>query len=290
MTIMRNTLTMLVAGCVVAAAAGCATTPSALDRGIAHFRAGQYFFAADDFNDAVRQNPSSVAAYVNRGITRVRLGELNAAIEDYNRAIQLAPGDPDIYFARGNALVSAGQYLPAIDDFTRAIELSPQSAKAWFNRGTARSLLGQSDTAMKDWLHAIDVETDPWAKSAMRRSAGLEAQPAVAAATPVVGQPTTAGTVAPAPKPGMGTAALPLPPPATLAATPPASPAASPPPSSVSAPAIDARALATRAISRELDGDHDGALADLRTALTMEPDPARREHIQGLLRLLESPR
>ena len=289
MTIMRNTLTMLVAGCVVAAVAGCATTPSALDRGIAHYRAGQYFFAADDFNDAVRQSPNSVAAYVNRGITRVRLGEFNAAIEDYNRAIQLAPGDPDVYFARGNALVSAGQYQPAVDDFTRAVELSPQSAKAWFNRGTARSLLGQSDAAMKDWLHAIEVETDPWARSAMRRSAGLETPPAVAA-TPVVGQPTTAGTVAPAPPPGMGTAAVPLPPPATLAATPPASPAASPPPSTQSAPAIDARALATRAISRELDGDHDGALVDLRTALTLEPDPVRRENIQGLLRLLESPR
>ena len=285
---MRKTLTMLVAvGCLAAAAAGCATSPNALDRGIAHYRAGQYFFAADDFNDAIRQNPNSVAAYVNRGITRVRLGELNAAIEDYNKAVQLAPGDPEVYFARGNALVAAGQYAPAIDDFTRAVELSPPFAKAWFNRGTARSLSGQSDAAMKDWLHAVDVETEPWARSAMRRSAGLEAAPAVSAAGPPAGQPTTVGTVAPAPPPGMGAATVPLPPPATLAATPPASPAASPPPT---AKAIDARALTTRAISRELDGDHDGALADLRTALSMEPDPARRENIQGLLRLLESPR
>jgi tetratricopeptide (TPR) repeat protein len=287
MTIMRKTLTMLAIGWVVAAVAGCATGPAALDRGIAHYRAGQYFFAADDFNDAIRQDPHSVAAYVNRGITRVRLGELNAAIEDYNRAIQLAPGDPDVYFARGNALVAAGQYEPAIEDFTRAVELAPQSAKSWFNRGTARSMLGQRGEAMKDWLHAIDLETDPWARSAMRRSAGLEAQPAVTAAGPPAGQPTTVGTLAPAPPPGMGPAAVPLPPPATLAATPPASPAASPPPSTS---AIDARALTTRAISRELDGDHDGALADLRTALTKEPDPARRDHIQGLLRLLESPR
>lgn len=283
---MRKTLTTLFAGCLVAAA-GCATNPSALDRGIAHYRSGEYFFAADDFNDAVRQSPNSVAAYVNRGITRVRLGELNAAIEDYNRAVQLSPGDPEIYFARGNALVAAGQYTPAVDDFTRAIELSPRFAKAWFNRGTARSMAGQRDAAMKDWLQAIEVETDPWAKSAMRRSAGLEAPPAVTAAGPPAGQPTTAGTVAPAPPPGMATDGVRLPSPATLAATPPTSPAASPPPT---AAMIDARALATRAISRELDGDHEGALTDLRTALTMERDPTRREHIQGLLRLLETPR
>jgi tetratricopeptide (TPR) repeat protein len=284
---MRKTLTTLFVGCVVALA-GCATNQSALDRGVVHYRTGQYFFAADDFNEAVRQNPNSVSAYVNRGITRVRLGELNAAIEDYNRAVQLAPSDPDIYFNRGNALVAAGQYGPAVDDFTRAVELSPGFAKAWFNRGTARSLAGgQADAAMRDWLHAIDVETDPWARSAMRRSAGLETPAAVASARPPAGQPTTAGTVAPAPPPGMATGGVPLQPPATLAATPPASPAASPPPSAAT---IDARALASRAISRELDGDHEGALADLRTALTLEPDPARREHMQGLLRLLETSR
>ena len=140
---------------------------------------------------------------------------------------------------------------------------------------------------MKDWVHAIEVESDPWARSAMRRSAGLEPPPAGASSGPPAGQPTTAGTVAPAPPPGMTTGGVKLPPPATLAATPPASPAASPPPSSRG---IDARALATRAISRELDGDHDGALADLRSALTIEPDPSRRDHLQGLLRLLETPR
>jgi len=283
---MRKTLTMLAVGCAVAAAAGCATAPTALDRGIAHYQAGQYFFAADDFNDAIRQSPNNVDAYVNRGITRVRLGELNAAIEDYNRAVQLAPGDPEIYFARGNALVAAGQYGPAIDDFTRAVGLSPQFAKAWFNRGTARSLAGQGDAAMKDWLQAVTVETDPWAKAAMRRSAGLEPASAVAAVASPAGQPTTVGTVAPAPPPGMGSNAVPLPPPATLAATPPASPAAGPP----TARSTDARALATRAMSRELDGDRAGALADLRSALTLESDPSRRGHIQALIQLLESAR
>src|SRR5438067_5480460 len=32
----------------------------------------------------------------------------------------------------------------------------------------------------KDWVHAVEVESDPWARSAMRRSAGLEAPPAAA--------------------------------------------------------------------------------------------------------------
>src|SRR5256885_14110590 len=125
---MRKRLTMLVVGC--AAAAGCASNPGALDRGIAHYRSGQYFFAVDDFNEAVRESPKSVAAYVNRGITRVRLGDLNGAIEDYNRAVQLAPGDPEVYFARGNALVAAGQYPPPAHEDTRPRQPPPRLPRA----------------------------------------------------------------------------------------------------------------------------------------------------------------
>jgi hypothetical protein len=83
----------------------------------------------------------------------------------------------------------------------------------------------------------------------------------------------------------MGTAAVPLPPPETVAATPPVPPAASPP-----SMQIDARAMATRAIGRELDGDRFGAIQDLRAAIVLEPDPARRASLEGLLRLLEQPR
>jgi tetratricopeptide (TPR) repeat protein len=271
---MRNTLTTVALGGALALAAGCTTTTTALDRGIAHYREGLYLFAADDFSEAVRDNPTWATPYVNRGVARVRLGRVVNAIEDYNRALELDPNDPAIYFNRGNALVAAGQYGPAAADFTRAVELSPVFAKAWFNRGSARALAGQRELAMQDWLHAIEVEGDPWARAAMRRSAGLEPGTAVAS---VVGTPTTASTVAPPPPPGMTTAGVPLPP----AVAPPTAAAASP-------ASIDARTLAVRAMSREVDGDHEGALRDLRAALAAEPDPARRQSLEQLLRKLEA--
>jgi tetratricopeptide (TPR) repeat protein len=286
---MRKTLTTVTLGAVVALTAGCVMSSGPFDpfdRGLTYYNNGQYFFAADSFSEAVRQDPTSSAAYVNRGVARVRLGEINAAIDDYNQAIQLKPSDPAIYFNRGNALVAGGHYGAAVEDFSRAVELSPVFAKAWFNRGTARSMSGQADAARHDWLHAIEIESDPWARAAMRRSAGLEAAPAMAVAGVPAGQPTTVGTVAPAPPAGMATDAVPLPPPATLAATPPTAPAASPP----TAQSIDARTLATRAIGRELDGDHAGAIQDLRAALAIEQDPARRASLESLLRMLETPR
>jgi hypothetical protein len=275
---MYKTLTMATLGWVVALTAGCAGYLSPLERGIAHYREGDYFFAAADFSEAIRKDPRSVQAHVNRGVARLRLGRINEAVEDFNRAIALSPDDPEIYFNRGNALVAAGLYDIAVEDYTRAVTMTPTFARAWFNRGSARALAGQADGAMRDWQQAIAVEADPWARAAMRRSAGLDGGPALAA----VGVPTTATTVAPPPPPGTASGAVPLPPPQTLAATPPVPPAASPPPES-----IDARALATRAVGRHLDGDRVGALQDLRAALDLEKDPARREALANLLQMLE---
>ncbi len=154
-------LTTAALGCVLALAGGCATAPRALDGSLAYYRDGLYLFAADEFSEALRQDPRLAAAYVDRGVAPVRLGRHAEAIEDYNRAIAVL-----------------------------------------------------------------------------------------------------------------------LPPPATLAVTPP-TPAASP-------ASTEARALAMRAVSREVDGDHEGALNDLREALVVEK--ARRASLENLLHKLEGAR
>jgi hypothetical protein len=52
-------------------------------------------------------------------------------------------------------------------------------------------------------------------------------------------------------------------------------------------PPPDARALANRALDRELAGDRAGAIADLKAALQHEQDPKRRVGLENLLRLLD---
>lgn len=266
------------------ALAACVTAVSRGDEGRTLYESGNYLAAADAFTDDIRLHPRSAAAWNNRAVARVRLGDLSGAILDYNRAVELSPSDAELYFNRGNALVAAGQYMDAIRDFDRAVTLVPSYARAVFNRGTAYALAGQPDAARRDWQAAVQLEGDPYAKSAMRRSAGLDVAAAPAVAV-VPGQPTTASTIAPAPALGVRPGAPPLPttPPGALFPNVASEPAASP-------TAIDARALTSRAISRELDGDHAGALQDLNAAQALEPDAARREAIARLLRLLETPR
>ena len=251
---------------------GCSTTSSSssLDRGNMFYRNSEYVSAADAFSEAIARNPRSAAAWNNRAAARLRMGEVNNAIADYNKAIELAPNDAEIYYNRGNGLVAAGQYKEAI---------------------AAYAMLGQRDAAQADWSRAIALEPDPWAKAAMRRSAGLDPTPVVAAG-PATGATQPAVASAPPPDAGRATA----PPPVIVAAPPTlpptvtvAPPTAQPQPAA-SVQALDARALASRAITRELDGDHTGAIQDLKTAAQLEPDASRRASIANLIRLLDTPK
>jgi hypothetical protein len=63
--------------------------------------------------------------------------------------------------------------------------------------------------------------------------------------------------------------------------------ASAPPPA---ARPLDSRALAARGLEKELGGDHEGAIADLRAALVIEPDPERRQGVVNLLQLLDTAR
>ena len=53
---------------------------------------------------------------------------------------------------------------------------------------------------------------------------------------------------------------------------------------------LDSRALAARGLEKELRGDHEGALVDLRAALAVEADPERQQGIRNLLQLLDTRR
>ena len=175
------------------------------------------------------------------------------------------------------------------------LERSPSYAKAFFNRGTAYALLGQRAVAQAEWATAVAFESDPWTRSAMQRSAGLGPAPAIVS---VVTPDSPPPNVTSAPAPGTGPGTVPIArTPSPVKAVPPVPPAGLPQvlvtgsvAPSASPQALDARALASRAVTRELDGDHAGAMQDLKTALTLEPDAARRAGIANLLRLLDTPR
>jgi Flp pilus assembly protein TadD len=238
---------------LTAALAGCAGS-SSLDRGVALYRAGRYVEARDAFDTVVRRHPDSAAAYVDRGATRIRMSDVSGALADYTRALELNPLDPDTYYNRGNAYVLLSKSADAIADYSRAIALRPDYAAAYFNRGTTRAQAGDPVAARADWTYAATIERNPDTRTAMLLSTAIGGEPSleVSSASP----PTLSRLAEPAP---------------TVLS------------------AVDTRALTARGVAREIDGDREGARADLQAALDLETDAARRAAIARLLRLLDAP-
>jgi tetratricopeptide (TPR) repeat protein len=243
----------LVVTIAAAALAGCVADPRAFDRGMLAFQDGRYREAVDAFSESLRLAPESAAALNNRAVARMRLGDTRGALDDYDRALGLSPNDPDIYFNRGDARVVAGDLRGGLDDFTRALALRPGFARAHFNRGTTLLMVGDVQGARGDFAAAIAAEPDPGKRAEMQRAAEAEAP----------GPRTFPSASPPEPVPAMAT---------------------------VTAQQLDARALATRGLSRELDGDRAGAIQDLRSALAIETNPTRRAAIERLLGVLETTR
>ncbi len=257
--------------------AACAS-PTAFDRGLANLRAGRYAEAKAAFDEALQ---ASAAALANRGVARARLGDLDGAIDDYTRALDLAPGDGDILFDRGNAWAAKGEYQRAMADFRRAAETDPRRAQALFRNA------------------AIELQREPNVTAAPRPREAVAAAPPAAAPSPPPAPERTAPALAgtpPAPEAGPAT-----PEPAPTSAPPPARASEVAPEKGVpstpavamappAAPELDARALGSRALTRELQGDHAGALEDLRAAIVRETDPERLTGLRNLLLLLESQR
>jgi tetratricopeptide (TPR) repeat protein len=253
---------VLPAAALIAACASPGTT--AFEDGVRLYREGYYASARDAFDTAVTNDPRNAAHFNNRGVAKARLGDLDGAVLDYTRALQLTPTDAEILFNRANAYAAAGNLPAAINDFTAAVTLRPSYSQAYFNRGTVRSVAGDVSGAVADWQWAVETEADPWTRAAMRRGSGLD----YVYASPGLPRVGLANPSAPA---------VVTPPPA-------------PQPEALTPQALDVRALVARAFSREVEGDRAGAVADLRAAVTAEPDATRRARIDHLLRVLEASR
>jgi len=107
----------------------------------------------------------------------------------------------------------------------------------------------------------------------------------------VAGVPATPSVDNPAPtRKSVESAAAPVAPAPPASEAAPSSAAPSREVASLPPAPLDSRALAARGLEKELQGDHDGALADLRGALVIEPDPERQLGIRNLIQLLDTRR
>jgi type IV pilus assembly protein PilF len=136
----------LIAGAVLALAAGCATQPpesssTGVDTGVivgevsdprnrarihtelaaAYYSRGSMAVALEELRTAAAADPSYAATYSMFGLVYMELRETKLAQENFERGLQLSPNDPDINHNYGWFLCQTGHETESIRYFLRAI-------------------------------------------------------------------------------------------------------------------------------------------------------------------------
>ena len=128
------------------------------NRGNAYDGKGEYDRAIQDYDQAIRLNPSNADAFNNRGVSYFHKSDYDRAIQDYDQAIHLNPNHATAFYNRGVAYKRKGDHDRAIQDFDQAIRLNPSDATAFNNRGTAYDDQGEYDRAIQDYDQAIRLK------------------------------------------------------------------------------------------------------------------------------------
>jgi tetratricopeptide (TPR) repeat protein len=127
-------------------------------RGVEHHRRGEIDQAMDDFNMALKFDPTYATAYYNRGVAYYDKGDRDSALAYYSRAIELNPRYADALYNRGIVRKEKGDLDGAIADYDRALLLKPRLTVIWNNRGIARKEKGDFDGAIADYSRAIKLD------------------------------------------------------------------------------------------------------------------------------------
>lgn len=157
-------------------------------RGNAYSDKGDYDRAIQDFNQAIKLNPTYGLAFYTRGFAYDNKGDYDRAIQDYDQTIRLLPNATQGFDGRAEAYDAKGDREHAIQDFTQAIVLDPSDARGYYGRGVDRFCLAQFEDAQKDF--AADVQLRPktlynplWLYLAQARGGDKSAQSNLATAT-----------------------------------------------------------------------------------------------------------
>ncbi|MEW5968109.1 MAG: hypothetical protein AB1720_14130 [Pseudomonadota bacterium] len=113
------------------------------------------------WDDAVRklpheQAPGSARAHSSRGYGNVMRGELRASLDDFERAIRVDPTHQHAYQTRVWVYKKLGDFESALRDANTMVRLFPEDPKAYTLRGAVYRDMGDYDRAIADLAWACD--------------------------------------------------------------------------------------------------------------------------------------
>lgn len=111
----------------------------------------------EQLNQAIRDNPDHVEAYLQRGLARNHLENYQGAIADFSEVIRIQPKNLDAYNYRGTIYYHLGEYQKALADYNQALKLSTEFPILFYNRGYVRRELGDLEGAIADFQRGASL-------------------------------------------------------------------------------------------------------------------------------------
>jgi tetratricopeptide (TPR) repeat protein len=130
------------------------------NRGVARRLQGEYDLALQDYNEAIRLNPTSAAQFNNRGVIYRIKGNYDQAIADYGQAIALRNDYPAAFYNRALAYADKGAFDSALADFAIVLRFDPRNALALYARGLMLLKNGDAEAGRRDIDAAKRINPD----------------------------------------------------------------------------------------------------------------------------------
>lgn len=122
-----------------------------------HLTAGRKFYnkmmynkALQEFDRAVKIDPSNFRAYYWRGRVYLKMGYYDKATADFKTVVQLKPQYVRAYHNLGWLYYRKGKYEESIQYLNKAIELEPNNGWAYYTRGRSHFKKGDLQSGLRD--------------------------------------------------------------------------------------------------------------------------------------------
>jgi tetratricopeptide (TPR) repeat protein len=111
--------------------------------------------ALDDFQAAVRHDPTKWKAIHNRGVSLALHGKIEQALADFGRVLELEPTFVNSRFNRAELLAKQSNWQAAIDDYTDVLRIKPDDTGAMLGRASALAKQGKLEAAIADFSEVL---------------------------------------------------------------------------------------------------------------------------------------
>jgi len=122
-----------------------------------HFTAGRKFYtrrmynrALQEFDQALKIDPSNFRAFYWRGRVYLKMGYYDKATADFKMVVKLKPHYVRSYHNLGWLYYQKGKYEESIQYLNKAIELEPNNGWAYYTRGRSHFKKGDLQSALRD--------------------------------------------------------------------------------------------------------------------------------------------